>query len=110
MCNGLNHRRDCKCGWGRDGFLSYQDGYVSPVVKTLAVSFYEKRTSNITVPNFSCSCGKKVFFFQDSNGGRVLFEALGHPWPKHFCLGLQYQKKKMNLNISPKEWVQLGIC
>lgn len=108
MCNGLNHRRDCKCGWGRDGYLSYESGYVSPAVKSVARSFFENRKTNITVPNFHCFCGKKVFFFQDSNGGRVLFESLGHPWPKHFCLGKQYQKKILNLNISPDEWVQMG--
>ena len=108
MCNGLNHRRDCKCGWGHDGYLSYESGYVSAAVKSVAENFLESRKTNITVPNFHCFCGKKVFFFQDSNGGRVLFEALGHPWPKHFCLGRQYQKKKLNLNISPDKWIQLG--
>lgn len=30
-------------------------------------------------------CGQNVFFHQATNGGRVFFDFLGPPWPKHFC-------------------------
>lgn len=37
-------------------------------------------------PNAHCPlCGERVFFYQSSNGGRVFFEHLGWPWPKHPC-------------------------
>jgi hypothetical protein len=30
-------------------------------------------------------CGDRVFFYQSPNGGRVFFDHLGWPWPKHPC-------------------------
>jgi hypothetical protein len=37
-------------------------------------------------PNAKCPvCGASVFFFQSSSGGRVFFDNLGWPWPKHPC-------------------------
>ena len=37
-------------------------------------------------PNALCPvCGEKVFFYQSPNGGRVFFDDLGWPWPKHKC-------------------------
>lgn len=37
-------------------------------------------------PNATCPvCGKTVFFYQSPHGGRVFFDALGWPWPKHPC-------------------------
>ena len=41
---------------------------------------------NITIPNARCPvCGDPVFFFMAANGGRVFFDDLGPPWPKHGC-------------------------
>ena len=41
---------------------------------------------NITIPNARCPvCGDPVFFFMAANGGRVFFDDLGTPWPKHGC-------------------------
>jgi len=37
-------------------------------------------------PNAICPvCGDVVFFYQSPNGGRVFFDDLGWPWPKHPC-------------------------
>jgi hypothetical protein len=30
-------------------------------------------------------CGEQVFFYQSPSGGRVFFDHLGPPWPKHPC-------------------------
>lgn len=39
-----------------------------------------------TDPNARCPvCGEPVFFYQSPNGGRVFFDDLGWPWPKHSC-------------------------
>ena len=39
-----------------------------------------------TVPNATCPvCGETVFYYQSPNGGRVFFDDLGWPWPKHPC-------------------------
>lgn len=37
-------------------------------------------------PNAYCPvCGVRVFFYQSPNGGRVFFDDVGWPWPKHPC-------------------------
>lgn len=39
-----------------------------------------------TVPNSSCPvCGASVFYYESPYGGRVFFDSLGPPWPKHPC-------------------------
>jgi hypothetical protein len=39
-----------------------------------------------TDPNARCPvCGDNVFFYQAPSGGRVFFDELGPPWPKHPC-------------------------
>ncbi len=39
-----------------------------------------------TDPNAYCPiCGVLVFFYQSPHGGRVFFDDLGWPWPKHPC-------------------------
>lgn len=43
------------------------------------------RTSYVN-PNAACPvCGDPVYFYQSPNGGRVFFDELGPPWPKHPC-------------------------
>jgi len=40
-----------------------------------------------TNPNALCPvCSKRVFFYQSPHGGRVFFNSLGWPWPKHECM------------------------
>jgi len=37
-------------------------------------------------PNAHCpECGAQVYFYQSPFGGRVFFDDLGWPWPKHPC-------------------------
>jgi hypothetical protein len=37
-------------------------------------------------PNARCpECKSPVFYYQSENGGRVFFDQLGWPWPKHPC-------------------------
>lgn len=37
-------------------------------------------------PNARCPvCGAEVYFYQSPYGGRVFFDELGPPWPKHPC-------------------------
>ena len=77
MCNAWNHPPGCRCGWG--GGDSYY--YRTPALP-LAIT---ERTS-YTSPNASCPvCGASVFFYQSPFGGRVFFDELGPPWPKHPC-------------------------
>jgi hypothetical protein len=46
---------------------------------------FDKPRSYLT-PNAKCPvCKKDVFFYQSEHGGRVFFDAVGWPWPKHPC-------------------------
>lgn len=41
---------------------------------------------NFTRPDSMCPvCGDTVYFYQSPYGGRVFFDDLGPPWPKHPC-------------------------
>jgi hypothetical protein len=85
MCNAWNHPINCTCGWGGDGHLGRNSSGSlydrSPSLSSVALQY-----SSYTNPNASCPvCGKKVFFYESLNGGRVYFDELGPPWPKHPC-------------------------
>lgn len=86
MCNAWNHPPACRCGWGGYGHLGHPVSprerafHLFPGVPTL------KGLTSFTVPNASCPvCGAWVFFYQSAQGGRVFFDELGPPWPKHPC-------------------------
>lgn len=77
-CNAHGHPPDCNCGWGgvfhatRSSF-EYGPGYWS-------------QANSHTNPNAKCPvCGQRVFFYRSPDNGRVFFDALGPPWPKHPC-------------------------
>lgn len=46
-------------------------------------------------PNAICPvCDKIVFFYQSPRGGRVFFDDLGWPWPKHPCTDNKQKVRK----------------
>src|ERR1700722_2889460 len=50
-----------------------------------AQSKFEKVESYLD-PNASCPvCGASVFFYRSPHNGRVFFDNVGWPWPKHGC-------------------------
>ena len=54
--------------------------------RLLAQHDVSSRTSCFVDPNATCPvCGKGVFFYANAAGGRVFFDELGPPWPKHPC-------------------------
>lgn len=45
-----------------------------------------KSSESYVNPNAHCPvCGDRVFFYRSPFGGRVFFNDLGWPWPKHDC-------------------------
>lgn len=75
-CNGSNHSYSCNCGWGGvfHGLGLAEGGR------------YWQRAESYTVPNARCrECRAHVFFYQSPFGGKVYFDSLGPPWPKHSC-------------------------
>lgn len=89
-CNGHNHYPDCDCGWGGDTGGGY-GGSASPIRIRCpdGQDWLPHRSPGYTSyvnPNATCPvCGDNVFFYQSPYGGRVFFDELGPPWPKHPC-------------------------
>jgi len=82
MCNAWNHPPQCTCGWGGLGHLGKRTTGNESWIKFLGFT----GISSYTIPNARCPvCGDAVFFYQSPNGGRVFFDELGPPWPKHGC-------------------------
>lgn len=82
-CNANNHAHDCNCGWGGQWYPNHNN---SGEISTGESSKYFNIYKSFTIPNASCPiCGAKVFYYQSPHGGRVFFDALGPPWPKHPC-------------------------
>jgi len=88
MCNAWNHPTGCTCGWGGEGHFGrkrHPDDahavssywWVPPITQT--------RESYVNPNAFCPKCDASVFFYQSPNGGRVFFDELGPPWPKHPC-------------------------
>lgn len=78
---GHNHSPNCSCGWcfnlGSWKKPIYESQPHIPAFDTLR-SFVD--------PNAICPvCSAPVFFYQSPSGGRVFFDELGPPWPKHPC-------------------------
>lgn len=91
MCNAHNHHPGCSCGWG-GGYSSgssWRDSistYIGMVQLPAWLISVTPCVDSYTNPNARCPvCGDNVFFYQSPHGGRVYFDELGPPWPKHPC-------------------------
>jgi hypothetical protein len=96
MCNAWNHPADCNCGWGGDGhfggggFGGYGGGGGGSTFRSTfdgeVFEFPFVTYPSYVNPNARCPvCGADVYFYQSPYGGRVFFDNLGPPWPKHPC-------------------------
>lgn len=88
MCNAWNHSASCTCGWGGEGHLGKSSGHkgLNTLFTAIIYKTYSELLVGATFPNASCPvCGFKVFFYKSPQGGRVFFDELGPPWPKHPC-------------------------
>ncbi len=80
MCNAYNHPPWCMCGWGGEGH--------SRTVSNIWTWHASTRTEypSYVNPNATCPvCHEAVYYYQSPDGGRVFFDDLGPPWPKHPC-------------------------
>lgn len=94
MCNAHNHGWDCPCGFGGDtgggGWRVRSRSFVFRDPRELLSGGWAS-DSNGTVasyvnPNAHCPvCGATVYFYRSPYNGRVFFDELGWPWPKHPC-------------------------
>lgn len=88
MCNAWNHPLGCTCGFGGEGHRGVRS---SGTYQTPFSSFHLETSNSISIdpyvnPNARCPvCGQHVFFYESPHGGKVFFDELGPPWPKHPC-------------------------
>ena len=87
MCNAWNHPPQCACGWGGEGHLGKRPaGYANNQSNEWSKYLSFTGVSSYLNPNARCPvCRAPVFFYQSPEGGRVFFDELGPPWPKHGC-------------------------
>lgn len=96
MCNAYNHPFDCPCGFGgetgsgggRRGW--YRQVSVAEVLERPISGGWAKDSGGTVEsyvnPNAHCPvCGAAVYFYRSPYDGRVFFDELGWPWPKHGC-------------------------
>lgn len=130
MCNAYNHPPECNCGWGKGyGAGGYgSSGYYGtgssihqnpPSVITfkqpsLVDGFLWKRDRNPSFhsylnPNARCPvCGASVYFYQSPYGGRVFFDELGPPWPKHPCTDNYFKDGNVERAIYESDTISYG--
>lgn len=95
-CNANNHSPGSDCGWGgatRTGdlgsYVPVRHIIVTPPTPQQFIPADGKIWANSGVldkPNAKCPvCGQPVYFVETLYGGRVFFDELGIPWPKHPC-------------------------
>lgn len=83
-------------------FRTRDDGSVYPIKSP---DFESNKYANYTKPSKCRSCGRPVYYFQSQYGGKVFFDDLGHPWPKHEC-GFSYKGSVSSLQRL--DWIQKG--
>lgn len=92
MCNAHNHPPGCNCGWG--GGYRYSSYRYTASHHEHAAPWQHRswgRPPSYVNPNACCPvCGKCVFYYESPYGGRVFFDELGPPWPKHPCTDGSY--------------------
>lgn len=75
---GHNHSGYCSCRFCQPRNLT--EGHITTDLFSV-VGTLHSYTASIHCP----ICGDAVFLYQSQHGGRVFFDELGPPWPKHPC-------------------------
>jgi hypothetical protein len=103
MCNAWNHPPNCTCGWGGDGHLGKRTDGNQNINNLRLIDKWS--FESYTIPNARCPvCKAFVFFYKSPHGGRVFFDELGPPWPKHPCTDNtkhQYSTPLPSIDINP---------
>ena len=80
-CNAWNHPINCDCGWG-----GKWHGQVYREINWYGIYQHFQDPISYVNPNAICPvCRAPVYFYASPHGGRVFFDDLGPPWPKHGC-------------------------
>lgn len=89
MCNAKNHRLNCSCGFsgrGNPSKTALSRSTTLDLFDTTPVPSVAPVRRVRIAPNARCPvCSSSVYFYDLVNTGRVYFDELGAPWPKHPC-------------------------
>lgn len=111
MCNAHNHPPGCNCGWGGGWYgngnfpdtSSWQFNKDRPRKKEflgLQGGTTTSLSGGYVNSNSKCPvCGASVYYYESAKGGRVFFDSLGPPWPKHPCTS----NNRQNIDTSAKK-------
>lgn len=115
MCNAHNHPPDCNCGWGGvwygggggGDFATWLFNKPKAVRKTgLQTATLSPLAGGLITPNATCPvCGAPVYYYESEYGGRVFFDELGPPWPKHPCTTHEPDRSPRQSSV---RWVDEG--
>ena len=101
ICNAHNHPPGCQCGWGGVWYGGSVDSAEwlfnkgnRPRRLGHQLGTRNALSGGFVVPNSKCPiCSSPVYFYQSPYGGRVFFDSLGPPWPKHPCTSITHSRK-----------------
>lgn len=84
-------------------FRTRDDGVKYPIRSEVA---NPRENDSYTHPSRCPNCNQFVYYFQSESGGKVLFDDLGPPWPKHGC-----HMGNSSINFKPEDtlWNKKGL-
>ena len=79
-------------------------GYVQTPRHSVSRKMFDTLASFL-IPNAHCQkCGSAVFYYENASGSRVLFDALGPPWPIHPCYNHISSANSKKNTTQPEGW------
>ncbi|ADH85713.1 hypothetical protein [Desulfurivibrio alkaliphilus] len=86
--------------WDRFSCGQSVEKHINETIKPYCYSYFSFINPNATCP----VCGEPVFYYESPYGGKVYFDSLGPPWPKHPCIDYVVTGSKSQ-NVQYKNWV-----
>src|SRR5690606_40878492 len=79
---------------------------IGGITRYIEVSSVKKALQNYDIskthPTVCPGCGRDVFYYENSNGSQVFFDALGSPWPKHDCVRSRRKDQALKRKLDRK--------
>src|SRR5690606_2239839 len=80
---------------------------IGGITRYIEVSSVKKALQNYDIskthPTVCPGCGRDVFYYENSNGSQVFFDALGSPWPKHDCVRSRRKDQALKRKLARAE-------
>lgn len=121
MCNAWNHGSGCGCGFGGGSGVSswgtgtlrltrVASGNERPVSNRTSLSELAMQLGHSLVVAVNCRrCGALIYLFAAPDGGFVIFDELGPPWPKHKCFSAEFSDFQLEFPLTPKSKFKLPV-